>query len=464
MAKKLKKGSNKGITLIALVITIIILLILASISITSLTGENSIITNAKKAKFQTEVAEYKEILEIYGILYEKPKSVWDLKEKLEKQKKALEDGVINSEDAIATLGTLSGNISDQIDLLHRLEQLLVGIRGSTNETDKNNFKLEISELITEYDSIIESTEVNGIHPFKGELVSSKHFVLNFGYQDFEQGSLSITTKNLLWNHLHQTTEINYENIEQEIEKIYGMTLKWFNVNIDISSKINALYYSIEYSNHTISYLEDLLINIFGEKENLSEEEAIANAKSWNTSISLIQIIESCFTNISGMLQSINELTLLADNTNDKESIQKEINELIKEIQRELTYLEIGNRKLFDGSFPGIPQTTITTLGIQNISVQTNEQSQKASQATLNALNLISEFREKIGKKQNEMENKTTEQADNGYAFDVEKTIIIPTEIYEKYKNKFQIINGKLTYIGNDKDEKQWANEMGIHVL
>ena len=51
---KEKEMSNKGITLIALVITIIVLLILAGISIAMLTGENGILTKASKAKEETQ--------------------------------------------------------------------------------------------------------------------------------------------------------------------------------------------------------------------------------------------------------------------------------------------------------------------------------------------------------------------------------------------------------------------------
>ena len=47
---------NKGITLIALVITIIVLLILAGVSIAMLTGQNGILTQAQKAKSETENA------------------------------------------------------------------------------------------------------------------------------------------------------------------------------------------------------------------------------------------------------------------------------------------------------------------------------------------------------------------------------------------------------------------------
>ena len=55
--------ANKGVTLIALVVTITILLILAGISIAALTGENGLIKRAGNAKEQTEIAQEKEILQ-----------------------------------------------------------------------------------------------------------------------------------------------------------------------------------------------------------------------------------------------------------------------------------------------------------------------------------------------------------------------------------------------------------------
>ena len=54
------KRTSKGITLIALVITIIVLLILAGVSIAMLTGENGIITQANKAKVQQIHGQVKE--------------------------------------------------------------------------------------------------------------------------------------------------------------------------------------------------------------------------------------------------------------------------------------------------------------------------------------------------------------------------------------------------------------------
>ena len=57
--KDLRK-SAKGITLIALVITIIVLLILAGVSIAMLTGQNGILTQAQNASKQTDIGKEKE--------------------------------------------------------------------------------------------------------------------------------------------------------------------------------------------------------------------------------------------------------------------------------------------------------------------------------------------------------------------------------------------------------------------
>ena len=64
-SKKQKK--NKGITLIALVITIIVLLILAGVSIAMLTGDNGILSQAQRAKSETSISTEKEALGVQVI-------------------------------------------------------------------------------------------------------------------------------------------------------------------------------------------------------------------------------------------------------------------------------------------------------------------------------------------------------------------------------------------------------------
>ncbi len=59
-ARERAKEKTKGITLIALVITIIVLLILAAVSIATLTGENGILSKANTAKEETQREDVKE--------------------------------------------------------------------------------------------------------------------------------------------------------------------------------------------------------------------------------------------------------------------------------------------------------------------------------------------------------------------------------------------------------------------
>ena len=56
--------NNKGITLIALVITIIVLLILAGVSIAMLSGENGILNQATNATSETQVGAAEEAIKL----------------------------------------------------------------------------------------------------------------------------------------------------------------------------------------------------------------------------------------------------------------------------------------------------------------------------------------------------------------------------------------------------------------
>ena len=61
------RRKERGITLIALVVTIVVLLILAAVSISMLGGENGIITQAINAKEENEIAEEKERVELAAV-------------------------------------------------------------------------------------------------------------------------------------------------------------------------------------------------------------------------------------------------------------------------------------------------------------------------------------------------------------------------------------------------------------
>ena len=104
-----KIKSTKGITLIALVITIVVLLILAGITMATLIGDNGLINKAKDAKIKTDIASIKEEIrtDILGKQTENQGNISDdnLKEILEKY------GTLSEEEKLTdkTLTTKKGN-------------------------------------------------------------------------------------------------------------------------------------------------------------------------------------------------------------------------------------------------------------------------------------------------------------------------------------------------------------------
>lgn len=61
--RQMKKTREKGITMVALIITIIVLIILAGVTIPSLTDKKGVINSAKEAKQDTESQTAKEMLQ-----------------------------------------------------------------------------------------------------------------------------------------------------------------------------------------------------------------------------------------------------------------------------------------------------------------------------------------------------------------------------------------------------------------
>ena len=91
MKKTKRKNEQKGITLIALIITIIVLIILAGISIAMISGQNGILNKTADASVQADIAGTKE------------------KIKLELMGKYDNNGKYTNEDVIAAVLKVTGN-------------------------------------------------------------------------------------------------------------------------------------------------------------------------------------------------------------------------------------------------------------------------------------------------------------------------------------------------------------------
>ena len=152
-------------------------------------------------------------------------------------------------------------------------------------------------------------------------------------------------------------------------------------------------------------------------------QASANAQD---GISCVQTAEGALNEVHDMLQRMNELAVKAANgTNQSEDdayIQKEIKQLISEIDRVSTTSTFNERKLLDGSFSGITlqvgaensaDNTITMniskmsasgLGVASVSCSSQAGAKSAIDSIKSAITSLNEQRADLGAVQNRLEH------------------------------------------------------------
>lgn len=142
MKEKLRNKRNakieKGITLVALVVTIVVLLILAGVTIVTLFGEDGIITKAQKAKKQTESGTSTELAGMEELLKKMNQAIGG---KVEEVPEVLKKYMLGDEQ--------KGRPVDEI-----LE--LIG----TDLTDLNNIKFKANKTIPDANEKIKATEID----------------------------------------------------------------------------------------------------------------------------------------------------------------------------------------------------------------------------------------------------------------------------------------------------------------
>ena len=148
MKKQKKQRKNKGITLIALVMTIIVLLILAGVSIATLTENNGILTQANQAKENNNSAAVKEKVQVEATGNFDNKGVFSptlFKENLKNNLGLTDSDIVENAD-----GTITVKIEGY-------EVKVDGITGKVSEPSKNN---ESSTESVEPGTVVSKTEKN----------------------------------------------------------------------------------------------------------------------------------------------------------------------------------------------------------------------------------------------------------------------------------------------------------------
>ena len=198
-AKKIlknNKGKTKGITLIALVITIIIILILAGISITALSGDNGLINNAIRAREENR-----------GATVEEEKEIWEI------NKEAYNDNSKSVEEFIQELVNRNLLSEEEKDTILGNEQKGIEATGKITIGEREIVFFEVEEIedYKEYviDADFDSLEIyllNEREYFLNKIQDEDIFmaVLKPPYNSFEQ----------LVNEMYEQGEINqkYDNL------------------------------------------------------------------------------------------------------------------------------------------------------------------------------------------------------------------------------------------------------------
>ena len=233
--EKLKEKTKqvKGITLIALVVTIIVLLILAGVSISMLTGDKGILGQANNAKKQTEISSEKEAIQLTMINKEvSNNSKYDIGRKL--YKKTLENS----------------NIWDVIVINETQEKYDDGWRYIPKETEVENYgKTKYNWLVNEDTGEFVQLEEGKYTElsYKDELAVTDGLVFNVDSNNMDNNDLTTWGEGVSLHGFEDNTEeitnkgLNFDGKNDYVE---------FKSTADYSKGFTLSFYGIANNNYS----------------------------------------------------------------------------------------------------------------------------------------------------------------------------------------------------------------------
>ena len=275
MYTKFKK--QKGITLIALVVTIIVLLILAGVSIAMLTGNNGILTQGKRAKEETTVGHEKEAVQMAyaGAVAKKlgeEVTAEDVNEQL----------TINGENATATEGTNKIIVTFTSGKVYTIDQSGKITQKTPAKKGTLAYMYEKAEGCTKTDGSCTNAEhlhigdyVNLANPEEGkiDISATDSGMDNAGLEGITAQTFEISKTN---NKNQLNWRVLGENENGEIELIAGSPMK---SNNTLDSKENPYLYL--YGAKAYENGETILDNICELYKTKDKTDYISSARSVN---------------------------------------------------------------------------------------------------------------------------------------------------------------------------------------
>ena len=276
--QKTRKIKERGITLIALVITIIVLLILAGVALAALNGDSGILSNAESAKLQTNHNSVAEGLKLKMGEYYIAKNVEgydnDFMTFLEEAEIVDEDGVINVQKLLGKkLSTGNGSGTNDVYKLEEIVETaklastkMVKVASTQNNVKKYILKYYKTEVeVVELETIANESKTYPLPP-----TDSKYFE----FADWDDTAKTVTLKGIHPDYMPEFIyydDANYEDVTgkfpayikvDETDKITNIvipnTVKKGDITYMVTAVGNSAFYSDSYRN-AISEITSIII-------------------------------------------------------------------------------------------------------------------------------------------------------------------------------------------------------------
>ena len=331
---------KRGITLIALVITIVILIILATVTLNVVIGENGLIEKTKYAKdlyANSAVVEEQGINDLIAQMDNINKEQI-YKEEIEKYRTAK----INLNNAIALIETANGVAAEEAEMAQKIRNITIQMANGTNtEDDMKALAEEINRWLSGMEMAATETVWNSMNITDGSLTGENAYKVDIITRELILEIESMTRENLGLDQIGDlTTKEDATNLQKMIDEAIS---KLSSIRNLLGAKQNLYQYLIDYYNQ----LEEVLLQGLPEDETKDKMAIIGMQK------------------IISMLERVKKLENQASNVtmteSDKASFLIEINETIDGINIIAEDTEFKGQKLLDWSYKDIPN--LNSIGL-----------------------------------------------------------------------------------------------------
>ena len=361
---------NKGITLIALIITIVLLIILLGVSI-DLIIDGKIFNSAEKAVNGTNAKvaqEQSRVDELMGKLNQ-------IEGKVDKDNNTIMITKIN--DGISYIATAEGGMSEIHGALQRYREVVESICNNYSEypeADKEALQLELQQLLQAIDSTSNETVANNEKLLDGSFNKSVGInELTLQIDNLSSSSLGLDITAIDTNLASTEAALQYlEIIIEALDKVSKNRMKCATIE-------NALYILSDY---------------------YTEENNIINSSTINMDK---KIAKAGLNSIKGMLERnkthCEQSILETFSTDDKQNFMAQMDALLIAIDHIANNADYNGQKLLDGTFSNISRINTTTLGggtKLSTDVLTTEAAESAKTQYQNAIDMVEREIAKLG--------------------------------------------------------------------